>query len=566
MKFYENTIAAQRAYDEYLNGHITNVQQAFELLLTLDIPYVQENEDKLREICSVHDESKWSDKEYFPYLHHFYPTCQADIDCDEEYEQAVSYHVRNNRHHWNCDDWIDPVTNNLKGGIDEDLYKLYTIERICDWTAMSYQHGEKTPYDWWDKNKSGMIMPDYARDMIEDILHKIPNDYKLVYQITRGSLDESSTVDDKSQEKINTLLYLINDATDEELNNIANKLNIKTSNLVDYIKNNYVDDPDNIEIVVCNVLRKDREEYLNESYKVTIERNKYLVEASMKQLRRNSYTQDPTRVKKSKNVQSKYIGISKYGVLNFKTSSESNKGVYWYQELQFLSMQGFLNIVEEGDIIDTTDVKKMLQTDNVKLWCDDPSFTYWSWKYKGWRDQFGLKKETRAPKRNNTRLKGSLCKHLISVVDLLSDSRIIQLITNDLNQWCKMQLGKKQDGYQDLEGMTEKELKANQYDWDKDSMMKDLLTDEQFKLYQEGKSLEEIGLDDETIKDINKILDAARRKDDFAVKTAEDIAKENIKKRGRKMGSTNTTSNKYKLQVDTGAKTGENNSDSEEEQ
>ena len=177
-----------------------------------------------------------------------------------------------------------------------------------------------------------------------------------------------------------------------------------------------------------------------------------------------------------------------------------------------------------------------------------------------------MKKETRAPKRNNTRLKGSLCKHLISVVDLLSDSRIIQLITNDLNQWCKMQLGKKQDGYQDLEGMTEKELKANQYDWDKDSMMKDLLTDEQFKLYQEGKSLEEIGLDDETIKDINKILDAARRKDDFAIKTAEDIAKENIKKRGRKMGSTNTTSNKYKLQVDTGAKTGENNSDSEEEQ
>ena len=64
-----------------------------------------------------------------------------------------------------------------------------------------------------------------------------------------------------------------------------------------------------------------------------------------------------------------------------------------------------------------------------------------------WKDVYGLEKETRAPKRNNTRLRGGLCKHLYSVLELLNQKRIIDLVTRDINEWCKQQLGIENNGY-----------------------------------------------------------------------------------------------------------------------
>ena len=187
-KYYKNEEEAKEAYHKYIKGHVANVQEALKLLHTLEIPFVEEHYDELTEICSVHDASKYSDAEFFPYLHHFYPTNEKEANLEEEFDHAVTLHVLNNRHHWNCQDWIDYETGSLKGGFDKDVYLLYTVERICDFLAMAYQHSE-SPYSYWDDNKETFTMPDYAFDFMDDIIHKVPKDFKLVFKVTRGDLD-----------------------------------------------------------------------------------------------------------------------------------------------------------------------------------------------------------------------------------------------------------------------------------------------------------------------------------------------------------------------------------------
>ena len=175
-------------YKEYLTGHIGNVAKALEVLATLDIPYVTEHIDELREIVKEHDASKYEEPEWSAYLHHFYPTNDEEAMMEEEFENACRHHIRANKHHWNY--WCDE-DNNLIEDIDEEEYKLYTIERICDWLSMAAQHDEG-PTEYWNANKDYIVQPDYARELCDEIFPKIPEDFgKDMWKITRGELDES---------------------------------------------------------------------------------------------------------------------------------------------------------------------------------------------------------------------------------------------------------------------------------------------------------------------------------------------------------------------------------------
>ena len=174
-------------YQEYLEGHIGNVIKALDILYTLDIPFITEHIDELREIVKEHDASKYEEPEWSAYLHHFYPTNDEESKMEEEFDSAVKHHIKNNKHHWNywCDD-----DNNLINNIDENEYKLYTIERICDWLAMAAQHNEG-PTEYYDINKDFVVQPDYARELCDSIFYKIPEDFsKDMWKITRGELDE----------------------------------------------------------------------------------------------------------------------------------------------------------------------------------------------------------------------------------------------------------------------------------------------------------------------------------------------------------------------------------------
>jgi len=558
---------AEGKYNEYLDGHITNVCEALDLLNTLDIQYVKDNYDKLKTICQEHDASKYSEEEYIPYREHFYPINDEEKLRTEAFEQACRHHIKNNKHHW--DYWLNE--NNELDIPDEDEYKLYCVERCCDWLAMACQH-EEVSNKWYNENKESIIMPDYGWELCDEIMSKVPEKCDFSFKGTRGELDEEYipgyglskaelqkrikeikpyyNVDKSQGELFHIYNYLVKsnktgdnkskqvdiDVSSDEYKSAMEELNSKKTKHVHYDAS-YETDESNEE---KDKIRKE----LGESFKVIRGEKGYLLEASMKYLKRKTLSEDPTRAKKSKNVQSKYIGISKYGVLNFETTSETYSGVKWYQEVHFPSFTGFMNIVEQGDEIEAEDVKKAMSSDNIKISCDDPSFLYWAWKYMAWKDVYGLEKETRAPKRNNTRLQGGLCKHLYSVIELLGEKRIIDLVTRDLNQFCKMKLGiTDHEGYQDAEGMMNKDFKANQYDYNIESILKDLLSKENYAKYMDGTPLEDLGLSDKEMADIDKAIKGMRSSSQYALRS--ELEKQFAPaKRGRRI-----TRDDIKLQV-----------------
>ena len=406
-------------YKEYLTGHIGNVAKALEVLVTLDIPYVTEHIEELREIVKEHDASKYEEPEWSAYLHHFYPTNDEEAMMEEEFENACKHHIRANKHHWNY--WCDE-DNNLIEDIDEEEYKLYTIERICDWLSMAAQHDEG-PTEYWNANKDYIVQPDYARELCDEIFPKIPEDFgKDMWKITRGELDED-------------FLPMNKDVVDSLGDRVKRS---KTSNTIE------------IDTQMTN-------------------HDKQLNEMKLSQIKQKSKNQDPERINRSRKVKSTYLGMSKFGILNFKTTSQSRNG-HHYQTVEFKDMKPFEDIVKAGKEIMPMDVKKQLQEQDVNVWCTDESFAFWAWAHQAYKNDFlymddripNLKKAIQAPKVNNVRLNGGACKHILSVIDYVMKPFVLLAISEDMNKFLA---GNKEDKFSKQSVATQ-----NQYDmvaqWD----------------------------------------------------------------------------------------------------
>ena len=406
-------------YKEYLTGHIGNVAKSLEVLATLDIPYVTEHIEELREIVKEHDASKYEEPEWSAYLHHFYPTNDEEAMMEEEFENACKHHIRANKHHWNY--WCDE-DNNLIEDIDEEEYKLYTIERICDWLSMAAQHDEG-PTEYWNANKDYIVQPDYARELCDEIFPKIPEDFsKDMWKVTRGELDED-------------FLPMNKDVVD---------------NLGDRVKRSKTSNTIEIDTQMTN-------------------HDKQLNEMKLSQIKQKSKNQDPERINRSRKVKSTYLGMSKFGILNFKTTSQSRNG-HHYQTVEFKNMKPFEDIVKAGKEIMPMDVKKQLQEQDVNVWCTDESFAFWAWAHQAYKNDFlymddripNLKKAIQAPKVNNVRLNGGACKHILSVIDYVMKPFVLLAISEDMNKFLA---GNKEDKFSKQSVATQ-----NQYDmvaqWD----------------------------------------------------------------------------------------------------
>lgn len=415
-------------YKEYLTGHIGNVSKALELLYSLEIPYVQEHIDELREIVKQHDASKYEEPEWSAYLHHFYPTNDEEAMMEEEFENACRHHIRANKHHWNY--WCDEE-DNLIEDIDEEEYKLYTIERICDWLSMAGQHDEG-PRDYWEANKEFVVQPDYARELCDEIYPLIPEDFsKDMWKITRGELDES----------LNEDLYMNREVVD----NLGKRVKkSKTSNTIE------------IDTSMTNHDRQLDESVLNEM--------------KLSQIKQKSKNQDPERINRSRKVKTTYLGMSKFGILNFKTTSQSRNG-YHYQTVEFKDMKPFEDIVKAGKEIMPMDVKKQLQEQDVNVWCTDESWAYWAWAHQAYKNDFlyiddripNLKKAIQAPKVNNVRLNGGACKHILSVIDYCTRPFVLLAISDDMNKFLA---GNKEDKMQKQTlGVQNQYDQVAQWDW-----------------------------------------------------------------------------------------------------
>ena len=95
-----------------------------------------------------------------------------------------------------------------------------------------------------------------------------------------------------------------------------------------------------------------------------------LLEANIKNLRDKTANTDPTRVEKSHNVQSRYLGISKFGILNFQTTSETHDGAKWYQTIEIPNIMQLADILDDPtDHITAGDVQALLSSNDIKVMC-----------------------------------------------------------------------------------------------------------------------------------------------------------------------------------------------------
>ena len=478
-------------YKEYLTGHIGNVAKALEVLATLDIPYVTEHIDELREIVKEHDASKYEEPEWSAYLHHFYPTNDEEAMMEEEFENACRHHIRANKHHWNY--WCDE-DNNLIEDIDEEEYKLYTIERICDWLSMAAQHDEG-PTEYWNANKDYIVQPDYARELCDEIFPKIPEDFgKDMWKITRGELDESikdelTRINEKYKNvlrfPIETYKYrrYSDDKTSKYLKTyqatLVPQVTIYAHSLEEldklielYIKDNLNEDLYMNRDVVDSLGKRVKKSKTSNTIEIDTQmtnHDKQLNEMKLSQIKQKSKNQDPERINRSRKVKSTYLGMSKFGILNFKTTSQSRNG-HHYQTIEFKDMKPFEDIVKAGKEIMPLDVKAQLQSQDVNVWCTDESFAFWAWAHQAYKNDFlymddripNLKKAIQAPKVNNVRLNGGACKHILSVIDYVMKPFVLLAISEDMNKFLA---GNKEDKFSKQSVATQ-----NQYDmvaqWD----------------------------------------------------------------------------------------------------
>lgn len=168
-------------YLEYISEHIENVKSAYRSIfsnpaLRLQIDgYTTEQlisiYDSLEEDIMKHDESKFSNEEFYAYRVKFFPTeyesdkIKTDEEfvktVDENFQEAWKHHYENNNHHPKF--W--------KG---EEMSLIAILHMICDWEAMSKKFGN-TVIQWYttkaDQEKKDLNPKSKA--LLESILEQI---------------------------------------------------------------------------------------------------------------------------------------------------------------------------------------------------------------------------------------------------------------------------------------------------------------------------------------------------------------------------------------------------------
>lgn len=158
-----------------------------------------------------------------------------------------------------------------------------------------------------------------------------------------------------------------------------------------------------------------------------------LNEYTLKDVLDDSKASDPKRIELSKSLYTEYKGVDSDGTLIFETDSQTRSNLGHRQRIFYEGFFDLLDKADQNEEITDEDVVNIL-TGDLMLDCSCESFLYWAWAYKSWKEEYGLKKETRAPKRNNVNLNGGACKHCLSVLELINRSdSIFDQIAKDLN-------------------------------------------------------------------------------------------------------------------------------------
>ena len=168
-----------KEYDKYLQEHIGAVQEAAQWMVD-NLPSATELSNygrvKFLNLTKEHDESKFTEEEYFAYDAYFYGTPDED-----EFNLAWLHHIHNNPHHWQH--WIlvngygkfgDPgVVTAL------EMPKVYALEMVADWWSFSWRSGNLTEvFDWYERHKDSIVLHPNTREYVEHVLFEIGESLK----------------------------------------------------------------------------------------------------------------------------------------------------------------------------------------------------------------------------------------------------------------------------------------------------------------------------------------------------------------------------------------------------
>lgn len=144
--------------------------------------------DHLRYRCSVHDQSKFEEPEYAPYLEvTWHYKCKAegvDYPLDHDAHLATYHHIKNNPHHPEYHD--ENATLECLRSDNRDKPADYMVdgtkmpdvdimEMVADWCAVATERGTN-PFEWAKMNINvRWKFSRFQEDFIYEILEKIWN-------------------------------------------------------------------------------------------------------------------------------------------------------------------------------------------------------------------------------------------------------------------------------------------------------------------------------------------------------------------------------------------------------
>ena len=157
-------------YQEYLNyldKHISGVVSAWTEILRPAI--LNDSELNKMIIVNQHDESKYSDEEFYAYLDHFYPEdgSEPSEENSPEYDLAWLHHQKVNPHHFQYwllirdDGDIKPL----------DMQPEYVCEMICDWESFHINNPSgDNAYQWYQNNRSTIVLSNSTSELVDRLL------------------------------------------------------------------------------------------------------------------------------------------------------------------------------------------------------------------------------------------------------------------------------------------------------------------------------------------------------------------------------------------------------------
>lgn len=157
-------------YEDYLVEHISNVQKAFEMCdkekLKELAEFTDEDLEEISEQISHHDESKYDEEEWEPYLNWFYPADENASKDEYGYDCAWIHHYHNNPHHFQY--WLCFDDDGTARPIDMPL--RYIVEALCDWHSFSANNPESTAKSWWESHKDVFNMTDKTKEWFDTLV------------------------------------------------------------------------------------------------------------------------------------------------------------------------------------------------------------------------------------------------------------------------------------------------------------------------------------------------------------------------------------------------------------